>query len=76
MLGNLVADFVRARDITDFPDTIQAGIRLHQRIDSFTDAHPVVATGKNQQLSITRPPTCRRSPERSRAPGRARRGRS
>ena len=48
MLGGLVADFVRSRDVTGFPDTIQAGIRLHQRIDSFTDAHPVVAASKRR----------------------------
>ena len=48
MLGGLVADFVRSRDVNGFPDTIQAGIRLHQRIDSFTDAHPVVAASKRR----------------------------
>ena len=48
MLGSLVADFVRSRDGTGFPDTIRAGIRLHQRIDSFTDAHLVVAASKRR----------------------------
>ena len=48
MLGSLAADFVRSREIAGFPDTIQAGIRLHQRIDSFTDAHPVVAASKRR----------------------------
>ena len=48
MIGGLVTDFVRSREVNGFPDTIQAGIRLHQRIDSFTDAHPVVAASKRR----------------------------
>lgn len=41
-LGNILADFVKGPDVAALPLAIQAGIRLHRSIDSFTDSHPVV----------------------------------
>lgn len=41
MAGNLVADFVRGKQIDDFPEAVQKGIRIHRLIDEYTDHHPV-----------------------------------
>ena len=46
IVGALLGDFVRPRQIPEYSETIQAGIRLHIQIDVFTDNHPVVARGK------------------------------
>ena len=40
--GNLTADFCREKGSSAF----QYGVRLHRRIDSFTDAHPQVAEAR------------------------------
>ena len=41
-LGNFAGDGVRGKNYTRFPIPMQAGIKLHREIDTFTDAHPVV----------------------------------
>ncbi len=38
-IGNFVADGVRGNKYKSYPTEIQAGIRLHREIDTFTDAH-------------------------------------
>ncbi len=40
-LGNFVADFMRGVDREDFSPGIMAGIRMHWKVDQYTDAHPV-----------------------------------
>ena len=42
LLGNLLADFVKGKEVAALPSAIQSGIRLHRQVDSFTDCHPVV----------------------------------
>jgi possible [acyl-carrier-protein] phosphodiesterase len=42
----MIADFVNNREVKDFSEQIQSGIRLHRGIDTFTDAHPVVHQAK------------------------------
>jgi acyl carrier protein phosphodiesterase len=42
MLGGVVADFVRNPEVAALPANIQAGVRLHRSIDSFTDRHQTV----------------------------------
>jgi acyl carrier protein phosphodiesterase len=42
IVGNFIADTVKGRQIEDYPDDIQKGIRLHRMIDDFTDTHPLV----------------------------------
>lgn len=37
--GNFMADAVKGRDLSRFAPGLQQGIRLHRRIDTFTDAH-------------------------------------
>ncbi len=41
-LGNLLADLVRGPDRRTMTASFTRGMRLHQAIDIFTDAHPVV----------------------------------
>ncbi len=41
-IGNFIADAVKGKKYTQFPTTIQKGITLHRKIDSYTDSHPVV----------------------------------
>jgi acyl carrier protein phosphodiesterase len=41
-LGNLLADFVKGRDRAAMPPAFLEGVRQHQRIDAFTDSHPLV----------------------------------
>ena len=45
MIGNFLGDFVKNRELPQFPEAVQQGIRLHRLIDSFTDAHPLVRQG-------------------------------
>ena len=42
LLGNFIADSVPGKQLENYPTTVQAGIRLHRAIDTFTDQHPVV----------------------------------
>ena len=38
-VGNLIADRVKGKDLTNFSPMIQKGILLHRKIDAFTDHH-------------------------------------
>ena len=42
LVGNFMADSVPGRQLENYPPGVQAGIRLHRAIDTFTDQHPVV----------------------------------
>ena len=42
VVGNFIADSVPGRQLENYAPGVQAGIRLHRAIDTFTDAHPVV----------------------------------
>ena len=42
LLGQFIADSVPGRQLENYPPAVQAGIRLHRAIDTFTDRHPVV----------------------------------
>lgn len=54
LLGSLYGDFVKGGLEGRFPPTLEASIRLHRQIDSFTDRHPLVLT------ALARFPTARR----------------
>lgn len=41
-LGNLLADLVKGRDRAAMSERFLDGVRQHQKIDVFTDCHPVV----------------------------------
>ena len=42
LVGNFLADFINNKAVAKLPRPIQEGIRLHRKIDSFTDGHPNV----------------------------------
>jgi acyl carrier protein phosphodiesterase len=46
LVGNFIADAVKGKQIEQFSESIQRGIRLHRQIDMFTDSHPVIERGK------------------------------
>jgi acyl carrier protein phosphodiesterase len=48
MVGNFIADAVKGKKVLNFDFEIQKGIRLHRKIDEFTDTHPQVAISKNR----------------------------
>ena len=45
LVGNFLGDFVKNKDLPAFDPTIQEGIRLHRKIDTYTDQHPLVIQG-------------------------------
>ena len=48
IIGNFIADSVKGSDFNTFSNEIQQGILLHRKIDTFTDAHPVVEQSKQR----------------------------
>ena len=46
LLGSLLGDFVKGPLGDRYPGPLGAAIALHRRIDSFTDAHPLVAASR------------------------------
>jgi acyl carrier protein phosphodiesterase len=46
LIGNFIADAVKGKQIEQFSEDVQRGIKLHRQIDMFTDAHPVIERGK------------------------------
>jgi len=46
--GNFMADAVKGRDLSRFPEAVQRGIRLHRRIDTFTDQHDITLQGRER----------------------------
>lgn len=42
IVGNFIADHVKGKAINNYPVEILNGIKLHRRIDAFTDSHPIV----------------------------------
>lgn len=52
LLGNLLGDFVKGDPSVEFPSDVANGIRLHRRVDSFTDTHPC---SKNIKLFFPQP---------------------
>ena len=46
--GNFMADGVKGRDLSAYPEGLQRGIRMHRTIDSFTDNHPLSLKGRER----------------------------
>jgi len=42
LVGNMIADLVKGKQIAQFSLPVQNGIRIHRQIDSFTDQHPLI----------------------------------
>lgn len=41
MVGNFIGDYVKGQKFLKYPESIQKGIILHRKIDSFTDTHEI-----------------------------------
>jgi len=54
LLGSLLGDFVKGRIGNEFTPGVRRGIRLHRRIDAFTDAHPVHLQSRNRMSASRR----------------------
>ena len=46
LAGNMISDFVKGKKKFDYPDRIQIGIKLHRKIDEYTDTHPATRAAK------------------------------
>ncbi|MDZ7847796.1 MAG: hypothetical protein U5L96_14100 [Owenweeksia sp.] len=46
MLGNFIADSLRSKQWSQFKPEVIEGVKLHHKIDFFTDHHPVVERSK------------------------------
>jgi acyl carrier protein phosphodiesterase len=42
MIYNLLGDFIRGKDLSQYPKNLQEGIYLHRQIDHYIDHHPEV----------------------------------
>lgn len=47
LVGNLVADFIKGKELQRFSKGIHTGILLHREIDTFTDKHPLVKAAQS-----------------------------
>ncbi|OQP67061.1 ACP phosphodiesterase [Niastella vici] len=47
LAGNLFSDFVKGKQVNQYPEEVQKGILLHRAIDSFTDEHAATREAKN-----------------------------
>lgn len=47
LIGNLLGDFMKGAVKEQFSNSIQQGIELHRKIDSYTDSHPLVRNTKS-----------------------------
>jgi acyl carrier protein phosphodiesterase len=48
MLGNFIADMVKGRQIDRYSAEVVKGIKLHRKIDEYTDSHHFVSRSKNR----------------------------
>ncbi|MCB0518258.1 MAG: DUF479 domain-containing protein [Lewinellaceae bacterium] len=48
IVGNFLGDFLSNKEIANLPRPIEEGVRLHRKIDSFTDQHPIVKIGSKR----------------------------
>lgn len=48
LTGNLMGDFVHGPLTGEFPERIEHGLRLHRRVDSITDAHPITRNSRRR----------------------------
>lgn len=45
-VGQMIADFVKGKQIYTYDERVQQGIRLHRALDEFTDGHPATRQAK------------------------------
>lgn len=51
IVGNFLGDFLKNSQVATLPPPVQEGVRLHRKIDTFTDEHPAV----RQSAGLLRP---------------------
>ena len=54
MVGNFIADSINNKELKNYTEGIQKGIRLHRKIDQYTDTHPSVLKGVRRLYSLHR----------------------
>jgi acyl carrier protein phosphodiesterase len=54
LLGKLLGDFVKGQSIDAYCNEIKKGIQLHQRVDIYTDSHPVFRESKRLISPVNR----------------------
>lgn len=47
-VGAVLGDFLKGVALEELPAEVRAGVRLHLRVDVFTDAHPVAALSRSR----------------------------
>jgi acyl carrier protein phosphodiesterase len=45
LIGNMIADFIRNKDLVSLSDGIREGVMIHRKIDTLTDNHALVRQG-------------------------------
>ena len=48
LVGHMLGDFVKPREIAAYRPEIQTGIRMHQRVDAFSDSHTIFAASRRR----------------------------
>ncbi len=48
LIGNFIGDSVRGVQLSSYSEGIRNGVLLHRKIDTFTDAHPIVEESKKR----------------------------
>lgn len=51
--GNFMGDAVKGRDLSRYMERVQAGIRMHRAIDTYTDTHPITLVGRQRLRART-----------------------
>ena len=52
IIGNMIADFIRNKEVAGYSEGVQQGIFLHRSIDHFTDNHAMVRQGTQRLRPI------------------------
>ena len=54
IVGNFLADYLNNKEVAALPRPIQEGIRMHRKIDAYTDQHPMVKKGVERMRPMHR----------------------
>lgn len=52
--GQFCGDFVRGRDLSQFPEQLARGIRLHRHLDVYTDHFPALLSARREMTGVPR----------------------
>ena len=52
--GQFCGDFVRGRDLSQFPEQVARGIRLHRHLDVYTDNFPELLSARQEMTGVPR----------------------